>query len=748
MLPVGLSSNGQSSATPRLRWREAAQAWLAVWAALSLSGPSPTLASPPAGELKASELAVVARMLGGVDGSQPELSKLLLHADPGVVEAAALALGRVGPNANAVRELEAVLADLGRPEAVRRAAAFALGSPLTDGDVEATLAQALAAERSSKVAVELVASLSRVGGGTAVDAITRLAQDADPARWELREAALLGLGVLASRVGPYLPEDAAKSLVAGLDSPAPEIRLAACWAVSQAPKQWAHDGLLRALRSDAPELRRMAARALADLEWTEPRELLERLWSDREHIGVRTFLAQGLARQTAPSQRTALLHLLTTLGRELHASAEVPPSAPILIGALSGLASSSPDLTDAELLALSNLHAAWRDRLSAAAAAGPARASRWSRFTSHAHCLFAASLDLHGGNRTATCGARDFDDRARAPYALLGLSKRHPTAPEAITALLTHPDASVRANAIATVARTYGLTEAEAVRGAKDPSPEVVEATATYVATLAELPGAVEEALGARSRDDKVLAHPTAPSAIARALGGGRIDGSGPALQKLACREDVLTAKAARSALRRRGAAVPACPRAVDFNALLLRAGNDPAPIGALLATEAGRVEVRFYAEHAPLASLGMAQAIRSGRLTGAEFVASLPAQIAWAHGRGQGNGAADLAFPAELAKTRPRAGTIGVTLAGAPETPAALFVLLTEQPNLYGSASAVARVVSSLDTLERLVPGDRILDARLLYAPFGEAPAATERRLPKAPPDARASTGAPGTVR
>jgi cyclophilin family peptidyl-prolyl cis-trans isomerase len=76
---------------------------------------------------------------------------------------------------------------------------------------------------------------------------------------------------------------------------------------------------------------------------------------------------------------------------------------------------------------------------------------------------------------------------------------------------------------------------------------------------------------------------------------------------------------------------------------------------------------------------------------------------------RGDGFGGPGYIIPDELNRLRYRRGVIGMALAGPDTGGSQFFITLSPQPHLDGGYTAFGEVISGLDTLDLIQPGDRI---------------------------------------
>ena len=212
--------------------------------------------------------------------SVPALARALSDRDDGVRETAVWALGQIeGPDA-----VVALAAALARDAtvAVRRTAAWALGQ-IGDKSAVGPLGTALRGERDGEVRRTVAWALGQIGDGAAVPALsTGLSDPVEDVRltcaWALGqigprgapEALLRALGhdtpavreKAAWALGQIGDDAAVPALAAAVADSSVGVRRTALWALGQLDSGAARTAIMGALRSDDPELRAAAARAL------------------------------------------------------------------------------------------------------------------------------------------------------------------------------------------------------------------------------------------------------------------------------------------------------------------------------------------------------------------------------------------------------------------------------------------------------------------------------------------------------
>lgn len=141
-------------------------------------------------------------------------------------------------------------------------------------------------------------------------------------------------------------------------------------------------------------------------------------------------------------------------------------------------------------------------------------------------------------------------------------------------------------------------------------------------------------------------------------------------------------------------------------------------PLAAILHTERGAIHLAFEREAAPLAVDSFATLARAGFYDGLTFhrvVSSFVAQ--GGDPRGDGSGGPGYHLPCENHDQRYERGAVGMALAGKDTGGSQFFLTHGEQPHLDGRYTIFARVVSGLDVMDALLPGDRILSVQFAGA-------------------------------
>ncbi len=557
-------------------------------------------------------------------------------------------------------------ADLASPAPARRAeAAFALGQrgfvDVPEGEVEpassvaarreaATALEGASADASAAVRRAVVEALGKVAGPGDEAALLAAADDADAG---VRGEAALAL--FRRRMLGRVPDYSSATV-----------------------------GALVRLAGDADaEVRWRAAYALA--KWSEPRALsaLTALQSDAD-VRVRLFAVRGLGRVGAAPDAARLSD------RDQCVRAEA-------VAAFSAAKawSSLPDAVFSDPSA--HVRAAAAD---AAAASGDA-----ARFGP----LLAKLLS---------------DPGTLAPgRALLALAKLHdPSAPAALAKAFRDPRWWLRARAYEASAE---LPSAEALlrAGVDDPDPRVSsQALETLAASTSpvvgqilnrvlhdpkaalELRGTAIEAASER-KDPELVGSLIA--AMAFAVGPGSGETRGDIRDALAA-----TAKAHPETAGKIAAALKSFPSFSDRPRTFPRLKRSPK---VRVATERGVFVIQLTADGAPNHVASFAQSVSERFYDGLSWHRVVTAFVVQGGDpRGSGWGDAGWRLSDEINRLPFDRGTVGMPKAGKDTGGCQLFISLVPTPHLDGRYTAFGKVVSGMDVVDRLEPGDKILSMRL----------------------------------
>ena len=304
----------------------------------------------------------------------------------------------------------------------------------------------------------------------------------------------------------------------------------------------------------------------------------------------------------------------------------------------------------------------------------------------------------------------DWEDPVVAAAALEGLARRWERGGEAVGGVATVPryyDAFARAMERGDVAmiaaaapaladsafRSHGGTArlVETYRALE--SPEDLEAMAAILAALGE-----SDDPAARPLLEEALDHPH------------------PALRGAA----VEAMEAATGA----PVDVPQAPnpadRTIDWDALA-RLGAAPALV---VETAKGTIEITMDAGEAPLTVQTVARLAAEGAYDGVPFHRVVPNFVIQGGDveRGDGWGGPGFAIRSEFTRIPYDRGTVGMASAGKDTEGSQWFVTHSMQPHLDGRYTAFGVVTDGIETVDRILEGDRVVSARVVPAANGAA--------------------------
>ena len=160
-------------------------------------------------------------------------------------------------------------------------------------------------------------------------------------------------------------------------------------------------------------------------------------------------------------------------------------------------------------------------------------------------------------------------------------------------------------------------------------------------------------------------------------------------------------------------------PEAIDRPALDYRAATAPlyplpgVPLytpRAFLQTRHGVVEIHLDVVEAPLTSASFVRLARRGFYDGLTFHHVEPGFIVQGGDpRGDGYGGPGYALRGEITRRPFGRGSMGLAQAGPDTGGSQFFVALSPQPHLDGRLTRFGSVVSGIEVLDRIRPGDRI---------------------------------------
>ena len=302
---------------------------------------------------------------------------------------------------------------------------------------------------------------------------------------------------------------------------------------------------------------------------------------------------------------------------------------------------------------------------------------------------------------------------ARAAVALASAKLRPERAKETLSAARRDPSWWVRS-------RAFGASE----------DPEVLE-PAVRDADLRVASSALEalgKLAGERSAAalERVLLDPQAPLELlgtaAEAAGEKAESRFAPALLVAARAKaaadypelsDQIVAACKKIAAKHPDAACPKAPEPPSRYWTLR--GPAPKPARIALSTERGEVVLELAAAAAPTHAAAMLESVKKKLYDGTVWhrvVTNFVVQ--GGDPRGSGWGDAGFMLRDELNRLRFTRGALGMPRAGPDTGGCQLFITHTPTPHLDGRYTVFGRVVSGMDAVDRLAPGDRIIKARL----------------------------------
>ena len=621
-----------------------------------------------------------------------ELDRLLRHREPGIRRRAALAAGRIGDP-----YLVPTLLDLMNDQEieVEKMAVFALGL-LGDPAARDRLIAALG-DSEPTVRGHAAEALGRIGDPRAAEAVAAFVVRAMP-RSE---------GVVTVRGDdPSNPNDPWVELRLGLlalaalrDAPAAEKALIADgrprfdWWVSTWVAMRLEDPALRpvlaaAARSDDVHSRALGARGLGAL-------------ADVSAFDVLASLARGENENVAFEALRSLGLLGDERARPLVASLMSSPSETVRRQALLTLAALPADSRlRSRIVPLVGDPSPW---IRAAALTALARTDR-DNF----------ALVLSGMDPDPVWWVR-----AALATALGGLGDEMSVG--ILHAMLQDDDARVRPAVLGALRRARGVDSADTLRRhLEDADPGVRAAAAEHLAALdvtglsTELHRAVKLGLG----DGEVEARLVAVNALAE-------QGDADAESFLAeiARTDPSRAVRARAvaALEDAGAASPGNPGPeaivrpiLDYRVAM--APHYPLPgvslftPRAFLQTRHGVIEIHLDVVEAPLTSASFVRLARRGFYDGLTFHRVEPGLVVQGGDpRGDGYGGPGYTLRCEITRRPFGRGSLGMAHAGEDTGGSQFFLTLSPQPHLDGRYTRFGAVVSGLEVLDQIRPGDVI---------------------------------------
>jgi len=542
---------------------------------------------------------------------------------------------------------------------------------------------------------------------------------------------------------------------ASLESPEPAKREKAVWdlgqlglaetsegssesAASISIREAAVESLIPLILDPEPSIRRAAAEALGKTGGANVEDILLSAGTDIDG-GVRGEIALALFRRRflkrVPDYSTATVNTLLMLSEDrdpevrwravyaftrfpdiraaksLYKAQHDPDKVTRLFAVRSllklGLRPDPALLSDADLYVRAEAVAAF----GAAKAAGELPKTVFSDPSAHVR---AAAADAVGASGRADLsvllnGMADSDSPMPRGRALLALAKLNAGAEAArLSRARQNPHFWVRSKAFEASA---SLPDADKIlaEGVADPDRRVAaQALESLSSSTSPLAAAVLEGV---LRDPKSELEPlgTAVDAAAERKSPAFAD----SLQEAWKRPDLTSEirDSLRKALKASGVDVKPGP-AMDAPRRFRPLASSPVLV---LETEMGAVEILLDASAAPNTAAAIASSARKGVYDGTIWHRVVTAFVVQgADPRGSGWGDAGFRLEDEVNRLPFLRGTLGMPKAGPDTGGCQLFVSLVPTPHLDGRYTAFGRVLSGMDVLDRLEPGDKILTARV----------------------------------
>jgi len=619
-----------------------------------------------------------------------ELDRLLSSREPGIRRRAALAAGRIADPAS-LPTLVGMMND--QEPRVREMAAFALGLARDSSAVDRLIAAL--SDSDPDVRARAAEALGRIGEARAAPAVARFVVGAAPAAegavtvrgddpghpgdpWIELRLGLVALGAL---------KDAAAAQLALLDRERPRFDWwVSTWVAMRLESPSLRPVLVASARSDEPLSRALAARGLGALGATSAFDVLGALARDEEErvafeavralgkIGDergRAVAAEALSSPSDVVRREALL-TLAALDPDRRLRGRIVP----FVG------DASPWIRAAALTALAHT-----DRADfALVLSGMDPDPVW-----FVRAALATALGKQGDEMSVSVlHSMLQDEDARVLPAVLSALRqaRGSDSLDTLRRHLEHPDVGVRAAAAAELGKVKatGLV------------PSLLEAWR-------------------RGRGDGELE----PRLMALQALAAQGESALAALEEIARADPSRAVRVrAQAALRELGASSPAPgPEVVDRPSLDYRAAMAPFyPFSgpelftprAFVHTRHGVFEIHLDVVEAPLTSAAFLRLARRGFYDGLTFHRVEPGFVVQGGcPRGDGYGGPGLALRDEITRRSYGRGAVGLALAGPDTGGSQFFVTLSPQPQLDGRYPLFGKVVSGIEVVEKIRPGDVI---------------------------------------
>ncbi|MEO8360202.1 MAG: HEAT repeat domain-containing protein [Vicinamibacteria bacterium] len=618
------------------------------------------------------------------------LQSFLSSDDPAIRRRAAVAAGRIG-DPLAVPRLVQKLSD---PEVeVRRSAAFALG---LIGSAEAVAALSTSLSDADAITRGRAAeALGRIGQASSAPAIAAAFRRAlpkgsetplrirgdDPSRaddpWVELRLQLFALARLKN-------VDAFATVVLGPDG-APVIDWwASVWAAMRMADPRLSPVLLAGAAAEDPYIRSLAARGLGALKSPAHLGVLRKLAGDRDEGVVVQSLRAVAAIGVAEGTTTVALYIDSpnpVLRREaLLALAALPPDSKLRSRVIENVGNPDPWIRAAAWHALTKIDASdvgivlstvgvdadWRVRQAVVEAIGDSMGDRGS-------ALLVPML-------------KDPDLRVVAAVLPALVKSQGPAAAILLQEYAQHADMSVRAaavDALSSIEAKGSLQFTDAYRRAFDLSlaDSDIEARLSIVNALTKNP----------QEDSKALLRKIAgsdPSRVVRQKALSNLSEGVPPPEETALR----MADARRLvSLYEPGAAALFSPRVI-------------------ITTKYGQIEMSLDLVETPLTTLSFVRLAQSGFFNGLTFHRVVPEFVVQGGDpRDDGNGGPGFTIRCEYSGRPYGRGSVGMALSGKDTGGSQFFITMEPQPHLDGAYTQFGQVLSGMNVVEKIRPGDVI---------------------------------------
>ncbi len=153
----------------------------------------------------------------------------------------------------------------------------------------------------------------------------------------------------------------------------------------------------------------------------------------------------------------------------------------------------------------------------------------------------------------------------------------------------------------------------------------------------------------------------------------------------------------------------PSETMATDLTYTMLAAARKDRSV-AVMETTRGTLEIELFREDAPLTVANFVALARQGFFNGLSFMRVVPFfVIQGGDPRNDQEGGPGYTIRCEINLHPYERGSIGMALAGKDTGGSQFFITLAPQPHLDGGYTCFGRVISGMDTVDRIVPGDLI---------------------------------------